>query len=850
MIRSGQGRRDGALFSRPHVWRSLLLNARSLSWAADARRDLIHGTRLLRRSPVVTIVATVSLAIGIGANTTVFTIANALLFQPPAGVVESSRLVDIGTTRSGVGFGPSSYLNYLDIRQRASTVDVYAYSRFPQAISVSGAGIDAESTFGSVVTVNYFSVLGALPAVGRLFGPGDSDRPGASPVVVLSHSFWTRRFNKDPAIIGRALRLNGRTFTVVGVTSEAFHGTGVRALDVWVPLGVDAIVTSSGGATFTDRAANRWLIGGRLQSGVSTAQAAAEMDVIGRTLELEYPGNRQIGLRLLRASPVPGNRGPIVAFVGLLVSIVSFVLIIACANVAGVLLVRAAARRQEMAVRLAIGAGRARLIRQLLAETVLLFTLGGTAGLLLARWITSVLVSRLPTLPFPVALSLTLDARAIAFTVGLSLTAAVLSGLAPALNVAQTDVLGGLKNQTALVGRLRLRSALVVLQVAFTIVLVIGAGLFARALYRAGSVDPGFDSHGVELVSINLAQAGYTDATGPSFARELLDRVRRLSGVRAASVASSMPGGFEVRREALAVAGRSSQNSQTFVSVDWNVVEPGYFATLRTPIAAGRDFTIADRQGTQPVAIVSAAAARQFWPGQDAVGQYLSQPTWGPQGPTSPTRTLLVVGVAGDIRSSSLIDGFAGACVYVPLQQQYVPSLTIAARATRGQRVTDDLRALLTSMNPNLPVQAAQTLDDSIAFGLAPQRVAASVAGSLGMIGVVLAAIGIYGVMAYAVTRRTREIGIRVALGARSIDIVGLVLREGLWLAVIGSLIGLLIAAVISRVLAAFLFGIPPADPITFGGMTVLFMAVALAACYWPVRRAMHIEPTEALRHE
>ena len=822
------------------------LNVRVFSWFGDAQRDLIHATRLLRRNPVVTIVATVSLAIGIGANTTVFTLANALLFQPPTGVTEPARLVDIGSTRNGVGFGPSSYLNYLDIRQRATTVDVYAYSRFPQAMSISAAGT-AESIFGSVVTTNYFNVLGAVPATGRLFNSSDSDQAGVSPVVVLSHRLWMRRFNSDPHIAGRRLMLNGQPFTVIGVASAVFNGTGVRALDVWVPLGMSATVTSFERTALTDRAARQWLIGGRLKTGVSSSQAAAEIEVVGRTLELEYTDNRSTGLRLLPSSPVPGNRGPIIALVVLLTAIVSIVLIIACANVAGLLLARATARRQEMALRLAIGAGRGRLVRQLLAESALLFALGGTAGLMLARALTSVLVSRLPTLPFPVALSLTLDVRVVAFTVGLSLSAALLSGLAPALSASKSDVLSGLKNQAALVGRLRLRHAFVVVQVAFSIVLIVAAALFGRALYRAGSIDPGFDSHGVELISIDLAQARYTEVTGRRFARELVERVQQLPGTRSATIASVLPGGFEVRREALAVP---SEKGATFISVDWNAIEPGYFATLRTSILAGRDFTIADRDGTQPVAIVSAAAARQFWPGQDAIGKYLSQATWSAHGPTSPTRTLLVVGVVTDIQSSSLIDGFGHSLVYVPLQQQYVSNLTMAVRTTRGQRMADELRVLLASMTPNLPVLSAQTLDDSIGLGLTPQRIAASVAGSLGIIGLLLAALGIYGVMAYAVARRTREIGIRVALGARPVDIVGMMLREGLSLTMIGSAIGLAIAAGIGRVLASFLFGISPSDPIAFAGVTMLFAVAALAACYWPVRRATHIDPTEALRWE
>jgi predicted permease len=823
-----------------------MLNARL--WFSDAKRDLGHGARLLWRNPLVTITATLSLALGIGANTTIFTLANALLFLPPPGVVEPARLVDIGSSRSGVGFGPSSYPNYLDIRRRATTLDgLYAYSRFPQAMSVGGTGDygGADSIFGSVVTANYFTVLGALPAVGRLFGAGDSDLPGASPVVVLSHLFWTRRFNQDPSVVGRTLTLDGHPFTVVGVAREGFRGTGVRALDVWVPMGMVATVTAPG-ATLTDRTARRFLIGGRLKAGVTIARAAAEMDVIGQTLAREYQAeNRDTGLRLLAFSPVPGSGGPVIAFVTLLMAIVSLVLIIACANVAGVLLARATARRQEMAVRRAIGAGRSQLVRQLLTETMLLFVLGGTSGLVLARGMTSVVVSRLPTLPFPVSLSLPLDHRVIAFTVGLSLLAALLTGLAPALDASKPDVVSGLSNGAPRAGRVRARRAFLIGQVACSIVLIIGAGLFIRALQRAASAAPGFDPRGVELLSIDLTQGGFSNMTGPSFVRELVDRVRRLPEVETATVASGLPGGFEGWQEGLTVPGAGSG---AFVTVDWKVVEPGYFATLRTPIAAGRDFSTADRNGTQAVAIVSEAIARQLWPGESAIGKYLLQPTWGPQGPTNPMRTLLVVGVAGDTQSSSLIDGLSRASVYVPFQQQYVPNITIVARTIRGQRIVHELRPLLASMNPNLAIATTQTLDESLALGMAPQRVAASVAGSLGLVGLLLTAIGIYGVTAYAVTRRTREIGIRLALGARQADVIKMVLAEGLALTLIGSAIGVAIAAALSRVLEGFLFGVPPIDPVTFAGTTTLFAAIALAASYVPVRRATRINPTQALR--
>jgi predicted permease len=827
---------------------------RSFLWVTDARRDMVHAGRLLRRNPGVTITAALSLAIGIGANTTVFTVTNSLLFQSAPGVAEPSRLVDIGSSRSGSGFGPSSYPDYLEIRQRATTLDgVYAYSRFPQPMSVAsaGMGVGAESIFGNIVTVNYFTGLGAVPAVGRLFGGGDSDQPGASPVVVLSHRFWTRRFNGDPGVVGRTLTLNGHPFTVTGVASEGFHGTGIRALDVWVPMGMVAAVTTPGVATLTDRGARWLMIGGRAKPGVSISRVAAEMEVIGKTLEREYEEqNRQKGLRALESSPIPGNRGPIVAFLALIIAIVIIVLIIACANLAGVLLARATARRQEIALRLAIGAGRGRLVRQLLTETVLLFVLGGMAGLILARVMTSLLVSRLPTLPFPVSLKLTLDGRVIAFTAALSLIAALVSGLAPAAEASKADVLSGLRNDPPRVGRLRLRHAFVIGQVAFSIVLIITAGLFTRALHRAASTDPGFDARGVELVSIDLAQAGYTNATGRPFVRELVDRVRLLPGVQAATVASTVPGGFEVRREALSVPGNSSSAVQGFVSVDWNVVEPGYFATLRIPILAGRDFTAEDRDGAPSVAIVSESAARQFWPGRSAIGRYLLQPTWGPHGPTDPMRTLMVVGVARDVQSSSVIDGLARAWVYAPFQQQYLSSMTIVARTTSGRRIADELRALLASLNPNVPILTAQTLGDSVALGFAPQRVAASVAGSLGVVGLLLTGIGIYGVMAYAVTRQTREIGIRIALGARRADVIRMVLREGLILTAIGSALGVMLAAAMSRVLSGFLFGIPPIDPITFAATAVLFAAIGLAACYVPVLRATRVDPIQALRYE
>jgi len=834
--------------------RELHRDARSFRWIEDLRRDIRHAARLLRRSPLFTLTAVVSLAIGIGATTTVFTIVSAVLFRPPAGVVEPARLVDVGRARLRLGFGPSSYPDYLDLRQRTTMLDgVYAYSRFSQPMTIGDGGdLGAESVSGSIVSGNYFTVLGAAPAAGRLFTAADGEQPWASPVVVLSHRFWMRHFNGDPSIAGRRVTLNGHAFTIVGVAAEGFHGTGIRALDLWVPANMVAAVTSPGSTALRDRTVNWLQIGGRLKPGASLSQAAAEIEVIGFALAAEHPEeNRDAGLRLTRLSPVPGSGGPLVAFLTLLMALVSFVLIVACANVAGILLARATARRQEMAMRLAIGAGRGRLVRQLLTETLLLFAIGGAAGLLFARAMTSVLVSRLPSLPVPVDVSLALDGRVVAFATVLLLVAALASGLAPAFHATKAEVLPGLRNDSDRVGRLRLRHAFVVGQVALSLVLIICGGLSLRALQRAASIDPGFDPHGVELASIDLQQAGFTSAAGMLFARTLLERIHQLPDVQQATIASTVPGGFEVWRQTVRVPGGVSPDGDVF-AVDWNVVAPGYFATLRTPLA-GRDFTDGDRDGAPRVAIVSEAAARQFWPGHEAVGKYLLQHTPNPHGGANGAGAMVplqVVGVARDIQSTSLVDGISGPAVYTPLDQQYVSRLTIAARTARGQRIADQLRALLASMNPNIAIATSETLEDAVALGLTPQRIVASVSSVLGLVGLALAAIGIYGVTAYAVTRRTREIGIRIALGAGTVDVVAMVLREGLALTLIGSALGLLLAAGVGQVLAGFLFGIPPIDPVTFMATTVLFIAIGLAACYVPVRRAARIDPTQALRYE
>jgi predicted permease len=835
-------------FGNPTVIREATLDMWRYGSMDVFLQDVRYGARLLLRNPIFALTAALSLAIGIGANTTVFSVANRLLLREPTGVAEPQRLVDISpTSENGRFMEPFlPYPLYLQVRDRVTTLEsVYAYHIEPQPMSLASPS-GAERIFSTLVTGNYFTALGVRPAVGRVFGPDDAE-PSERGVAVLSHGFWLRRFNADPSIVGETLQLSGRPYLVVGVASRGFQGTSLVVADLWLPASTQPVGRERGPSTF--------LVGGRLKPGVSMRQAAAEVDAIGRILRGEaarsaLPGVRERpfgGLRVAASSAVPPVlRLPVSGFLAFLMGIVSLVLMIACANVAGVLLARATARRREIAVRLAIGAGRARLIRQLLTETLLLFVLGGALGVALARVMTSLLVTALPSMPVPIDVDFPLDRRVLVFSAALSLVSALLSGLVPALQASKADVVSALKNDSqGPSDRLRLRSAFVVVQVAFSILLVVGAGLLARALHRSGSVDLGFDPRGVEVASIDLSLAGYTSATGPAFVRELGDRLRRLPAVRGATMATTLPMEPD-RRRVLVKSGPGAPpppDPQTLADLpNSNAVAPGYFSTLGIPLLAGRDFTDADRAGSQPVAIVSAAAARQFWPGQNAVGQYLRRQLFT-------DADLLVVGVASDLKT-----GESGnprrPTVYLPLQQRYQSRFAILARSTQGQRLVGELRALLAAMDPNLPIVDARTLEDQSSPLLVQLRVSASVSGAVGLVGLLLAAIGVYGVTAYAVTRRTREIGVRIAMGAQRADVLRMVMRQGMRLVGLGSALGLLLAAAGSRLLQRLLFGVPPLDPVTFGGAAVLFAVIGLVACYVPARRATRIDATEALRSE
>jgi predicted permease len=812
----------------------------------NVHQDVRFAWRLLRRSPVFTITAALSLALGIGANTTIFSIANALMLRPLPGLTDPGRLVDVGRSDANTSFDTVSYPTYRDIQERSTTLEgLYAYEIEPHAMSLGGRG-EAERVYGALVSGNYFTLLGTRPAAGRLLTREDDVVGQSRDVVVISHELWTRRLGGDTTLVGQQLLINGHPMTVIGVTPRGFQGTTLLKSDVWVPMTNLAAVRRDPNLLTSRR--STWLfMGGRLKEGATVSQLKSELTSIATAFEREYPDvNRGRGLTAGHSEIFPGQMTTIGGFIGLLTVIVSLVLLIASVNVAGMMLARATARTREMAVRLAIGANRGRLVRQILTETVMLFALGGVAGIVISRWLTALLMRVIPQLPVPVSLEITTDWRVAIFGLGLSLIAAVLAGLVPALHAARSNPAPALRTEAMDAGqpRLRLRNTLVVAQVTLSLLLLITAGLLTRSLQEAASVDPGFSQDRVDVATMDLNLGGYDDTTGPRFAKELVARTRALPDVEAATITLDLPlDGGRHGMGALYAPGVQLPQGREQLNADWNSVEPGYFETMGIRLVAGRDFQDSDRAGAPRVAIVNAEMARQLWPGQDAIGRMLEIDAGNGREATT------VIGVAPDLRVISL-----GAApepyIYVPLAQSYTSRLSLIVRNRTATSALPQVRSLLRELNASLPIVEAMPLSEVTAIGLVPQRIAAAVAGSLGLVGLLLAATGIYGVTAYAVSRRTREIGIRMALGANSSQVLRLVLRQGLVLAAIGIVFGIGAAAAGSRVLQNLLFGVGTLDPLTFAGASILFSAITVLASYIPARRAAQVDPVIALRTE
>jgi macrolide transport system ATP-binding/permease protein len=817
-------------------------DVRGLPLLESTLRDVRYSARLLRRSPGFALMAFLTLAIGIGATTAVFSLVNRALLRPLP-VDEPHELVALNNAGARGMFPTFSYPNYADLRDRATVFAGLVAYRF-SPISVSANGVN-ERLWGYIVSGNYFDVLGVRPVIGRAVTRDDDEQRGAHPVVVISYRFWQQRLGGDAAAIGQPVLVNGRQYTIIGVAPQGFFGTEVVAApDMWFPLGMQAEL-ENGNLWLDDRSAENIFLIGRLAPGVGRPQAGAALDGVAARLAEEYPDVNE-GKRVVLSPPgLIGNamRGPVFGFVGLLLVVAALVLLLACINLANLLLARAIDRRREVAVRLSIGAGRWALVRQLLTESLMLSCVAGVAGLALAWWLMRAAAAiRLP-IDIPLALSLPLDGNVLLFNVALSIATAVMFGLLPALQATRADLIGVLKDSASSPEprSIRWRNALIVVQVAVSLVLLTGAGLMWRALGQSGSMPLGFSTAGAFEVSFDFRLQGYSPAVGGAMQQRLLETVRAVPGITSAALADVIPIDLHFSRARVYAEGTIVDRNARLPSAFFSRISPGYFAAMGTRLEEGRDFNDLDDLRTTQVAIVNRALARRLWPGVSPIGRRLRLGG-------ADTLLIEVVGVAEDGKYASFNDENALA-LYRPLRQTYSGATTVVART--GGDVGSALalvRGAVRDMDPNMPIASARTFEQRLSLPLLPARIAAVALASFGALALVLAAIGLYGVMSYAVSSRTREFGVRIALGAQRADVLRMVLGEGTRLVAFGIAGGVGLALLVTRLMRAILFGISPTDPATYAAVVAGLFAVALLACWLPARRAINTDPLEALR--
>jgi predicted permease len=807
-------------------------------------QDLRFGLRMLAKSPAFTAVAVLSLALGIGGNTAIFSLFNTMLLRPLP-VERPEQIYSLSNVAENRMFPTFSYPNYKDLRDRNDLFDGLIGYRFAP-LSLSHDGIN-ERLWGYIVTGNYFEVLGVKAALGRLITTEDDRLPGAHPVTVVSYQGWQQRFGSDPGIIGKNLIVNGRSYTVIGVAEQGFFGTEVIASpEMWFPIAMQAQI-EVGNNWLEKRGVENTFVQGRLKPGVSDAQAQTGLNSIMLQLEREFPDFNK-GKRVILSPPgIMGGvmRGPVLGFIGLLMGVVAFVLLLACTNIANLLLARATDRRKEIAVRLALGASRFRLVWQLMTESMLLSIGSGVLGLLLAFWLVNLAVLLKPPVDVPLMIDLHIDYRVLIFTCLISLVTGVLFGLLPALQATRVDLIPALKDETSFGSSRRswLKSSLIVLQVALSLVLLVGGGLMFRALERAQRINLGFNPENAVEASFDLRLQGYEKGRGLEFQKSLLERVRALPNVDYAGMADLVPVDLHFSRDTIFIEGEPLERANNAPRAMTSRISPGYLQSMNTRLLQGRDFTEQDDEKAPRVAIINETFARRFWPGKDPIGKRFSL------GSQESTR-LQVIGVVQDGKYAGLNEA-PQPYVCRPLLQAYTGTNTLVVRTdTDPQKMLAVIRSEIQQIDPQLPISSALPLAERMSLPLLPARLAASILGSFGLLALALAAIGIYGVMSYAVSRRTFEIGVRVALGAKPSDILKLTIGEGMKLALIGVVIGLSSALILTRLMKSLLFGVSATDPLTFTGVAALLIGVALLACYLPARRAMKVDPMIALRYE
>ena len=816
--------------------------------------DLRYALRTLRKSPLFTLTSVLSLAVGIAASTAIFSLSDAILFRPRAGITEPARVVDIGRGMRGEGFDNFGYPLFAALRERSTLVEQMAAIRLdPAAMSLSQAS-STQLVYGALVSGSFFEVLGTRPAAGRFFLPEEDRAPGEAPVIVLSHAFWTNRFNADPGVVGTTLTLNGRPYAIVGVAEAGFTGTSIINADFWVPFAMEQHVRSADAPLLPNADAVWHTAVGRLKPGVTVVQARDELNAI-MTNYFKERGDPRLGEWSIAVAASarlpPPARVPITGFIAMLGALTLLVLLIACSNVAGMLLARALERRREVATRLAVGASRSRVIGQLLVEGFTLALIAAAVSIPATLTAIRLLSACQPDLPIPMLLELRVDPRAVAFALLLAVVTTMAFALLPALQSTRFELAPMLHGAAATPDRRRswLRQSLVAGQVAMALLLLVAAGLFLRSLREAATIDAGFKVADVDVVQVDMRLGGYRDQAATQAVSDVLDRIRVIPGVTAAGASRMVPlqgGGLGLGR--LRVPGYAGPGGRDEIQADMDVVSPDYFRTLELPIVRGRAFTAADRQGGPPVIIINEALAERLWPGRDAVGQHILG-RLGPPDRGNAEQPLEVVGVAKTAKYRAIGEPPRN-FVYFPLAQQFLSDLAFYVRRTPGSPQISAVRQAIRAFDANLPVIHAQTLEEATTIGLLPQKIAAWIAGSVGSVGLLLSALGLYGLAAFSVAQRTREIALRMALGASRESVLALVLGQSARLALAGGAIGLALAIGLGMVLRSLLIGIGPIDPVAFGTAVFTLALVLLAASWFPARRASRLDPMRALRAE
>jgi predicted permease len=824
--------------------------------------DLRFAARMLVKNPGFSAVIILTLGLGIGANTAIFTLLDQVMLRPlPVEAPQELVLLDGPGTFSGHTENDHtfSYPMYRELRDRGGDAFSGLIARYPSDATLGWRG-RTERIQVEAVTGNYFEVLGVRPALGRAFTPDDDRTPGAHPLVMLTHGFWSRRFASDPGVVGQTLSLNGHPMTVIGVTPAAFQGVEVgRVVDVFLPVNMKAALTPTWDELLDWR--SRWLnVFGRVPAGRTREQATAAINVVYaqalhedlKTLT-HFSAERRTQFLAKKVALLPGESGvsdlrrqvttPLIVLMGM----VGMVLLIACANVANLLMARATARQKEVAIRLSLGASRGRLIRQLLVESVVLSLLGAAAGALLATWTGDLLLRALPFENASRVLHSEPDLRVGLFTLVVSLLTGITFGLAPALQLTRPGVAGTLKDEAASViggAAGRLRRGLVVAQVALSLLLLVGAGLFARSLYNLRVLDPGFQAERLVVFSLDPALSGYDEARVQAFAVRLQEELRGVPGVANAAPTTASLMSNSVWSRTVKIEGRERKEGE-----DWNpqtaAVAPGFMDTVGFKVVAGRDLAATDTKDAPKVVLVNEAFARYYMGGANPVGRRIG---WGR--PTDAFE-LEIVGLVKDAKINNMRDDVPK-MVYVPLaQQERVSGFAFYVRTSLPEAaVIPAVRQATARLDPQIPIYDLETMESQISESLFVERMVAVLSAAFGLLATLLAAVGPYGVMSYSVARRTREIGIRLALGAPRERVLTMVLSEVGVLGAWGLGLGLPLALALSRLLSAQLFGLPPHDPLTLAAATVLLGCVTVLAGLVPARRAMHVDPMLALRYE